>query len=160
MKSAARTSCGARTRAGTKCRRHPVPGRARCKLHGGDSVEAGPQHHRYKHGLWSRHWDDERKEIARLLASGEMTELQFAQEIAGLAAARMDMVMQDAKAGKVDASSREVTAIQSELRLASRGLLEHKSAIDAPETEEATQRVVLQIGPIRAAAKTTRAREE
>jgi hypothetical protein len=46
--------CGARTRAGTPCARHPVPGATRCKLHGGLSPRgiASPT---FKHGRHSRH---------------------------------------------------------------------------------------------------------
>ena len=33
--------CGAKTRSGTPCKRGPVPGKTRCKLHGGMST--GPR---------------------------------------------------------------------------------------------------------------------
>lgn len=32
--------CGARTRSGSRCRRRPVPGKSRCRLHGGRSTGA------------------------------------------------------------------------------------------------------------------------
>jgi hypothetical protein len=46
--------CGAKTRGGEPCKRHAVPGSARCKLHGGGSSKAnkGNQHAR-KHGIYS-----------------------------------------------------------------------------------------------------------
>lgn len=48
--------CGARTRAGSPCERYPVPGRTRCRLHGGRRCRASltPGISRYKHGEYSR----------------------------------------------------------------------------------------------------------
>jgi hypothetical protein len=46
--------CGARTRAGGKCRRARCENRPRCNLHGGKSL-VGHMHPRYKHGLYSKH---------------------------------------------------------------------------------------------------------
>jgi hypothetical protein len=45
--------CGAKTRAGTPCRRRPTP-LGRCNLHGGKSLK-GDAHPRYKHGRYSKH---------------------------------------------------------------------------------------------------------
>jgi hypothetical protein len=50
-------TCGAKTRAGPPCRRHPVAGRTRCRLHGGAPGSGGPQaeaNGNYKHGRYSR----------------------------------------------------------------------------------------------------------
>lgn len=46
--------CGAKTRSGEPCRRHAIPGSARCKLHGGAASKAnkGNQSAR-KHGIYS-----------------------------------------------------------------------------------------------------------
>lgn len=46
--------CGAKTRSGEPCKRHAVPGSARCKLHGGAASKAnkGNQSAR-KHGIYS-----------------------------------------------------------------------------------------------------------
>jgi len=46
--------CGAKTRAGGKCRRRAVKGRRRCELHGGKSVPGGEGHHAWKHGRHSK----------------------------------------------------------------------------------------------------------
>lgn len=46
--------CGAKTRSGSPCKRPPVPGRKRCKLHGGNTPVAGPTHPTYKHGRYSK----------------------------------------------------------------------------------------------------------
>jgi len=45
--------CGALTRAKTPCARPPVPGRTRCKLHGGASLR-GIEHPRFKTGRHSK----------------------------------------------------------------------------------------------------------
>jgi hypothetical protein len=50
--SGAGDKCGAKTRAGTPCERFPVPGRTRCKLHGGASPR-GVAHPRFQHGVYS-----------------------------------------------------------------------------------------------------------
>jgi hypothetical protein len=44
--------CGAATRTGAPCQRSPVPGRTRCKLHGG-ATPRGTASPNYKNGRWS-----------------------------------------------------------------------------------------------------------
>ena len=46
--------CGAKTRAGTPCKRRPSSYRNRCSLHGGKSLSGGG-HPNYKHGLYSKY---------------------------------------------------------------------------------------------------------
>ncbi|MEI7495909.1 MAG: HGGxSTG domain-containing protein [Betaproteobacteria bacterium] len=41
--------CGAKTKAGSPCKKPPLQGRARCRLHGGMSL-SGKDHPNYKHG--------------------------------------------------------------------------------------------------------------
>lgn len=47
--------CGAKTRAGTPCKRWPLTFRSRCRLHGGASYSgiASPS---FKHGQYSKDW--------------------------------------------------------------------------------------------------------
>lgn len=48
--------CGAKTRAGTPCQRHPVAGKKRCRLHGGAPGSGAPPGERngnYRHGWYS-----------------------------------------------------------------------------------------------------------
>lgn len=45
--------CNAKNRNGQPCRKHPVAGRSRCRLHGGLSP-TGVNHGRYKHGYYSK----------------------------------------------------------------------------------------------------------
>lgn len=45
--------CGAKTRGGGKCKKAPLEGRTRCKLHGGASLR-GPESKTFKHGLYSK----------------------------------------------------------------------------------------------------------
>jgi hypothetical protein len=47
-------TCGAKTRAGTPCKRMPSPYRNRCSLHGGKSLSGGG-HPNYKHGFYSKY---------------------------------------------------------------------------------------------------------
>lgn len=52
-----RMSCGAKTRLGTPCRRHPAPGRTRCRLHGGAPGSGAPEgeaNGNFRHGRYSR----------------------------------------------------------------------------------------------------------
>lgn len=52
-------TCGAKTRSGEPCKRAPVPGKTRCKLHGGLS-KGSPGHQNAKtHGIYSTHWTPE-----------------------------------------------------------------------------------------------------
>lgn len=44
--------CGAKTRKGTPCRRAPLEGRKRCKLHGG-ATPRGPESPHFRHGRYS-----------------------------------------------------------------------------------------------------------
>jgi hypothetical protein len=46
--------CGAKTRAGSPCKKYSLEGRTRCRLHGGASHPGGPSHHRYIHGKRSK----------------------------------------------------------------------------------------------------------
>lgn len=48
-------NCGARTRSGAPCDRHPEPGRRRCRLHGGASGVGAPRGNRNarRHGRYS-----------------------------------------------------------------------------------------------------------
>jgi hypothetical protein len=55
------TACGAKTRAGTPCRRGPVSGKTRCKLHGGAST--GPRVPATKHGIYSTAYTEEENAI-------------------------------------------------------------------------------------------------
>jgi hypothetical protein len=63
--------CGARTRAGTACRRPAVHGRKRCRLHGGLSPGAprGSKNGNFKHGDWATDAVAERKWLRSLVQS-------------------------------------------------------------------------------------------
>jgi hypothetical protein len=66
-----RPKCGARTRAGTQCRRLPMSGRKRCRLHGGLSPGAprGPKNGNYRNGDWTAEAIEERKWLQSLVKS-------------------------------------------------------------------------------------------
>src|SRR5437899_2097250 len=57
------SKCGAKTRAGSPCRRPPVRGRKRCRLHGGLSPGAprGSRNGNYTNGEWTREALEERR---------------------------------------------------------------------------------------------------
>lgn len=48
-----RRTCGAKTRSGHPCKLPPVPGRDRCRFHGG-AQRRGINHHNTKHGRYSK----------------------------------------------------------------------------------------------------------
>ena len=57
MNEAKSDQCGAKTRAGTACKRAPCAGKRRCRLHGGAPGSGAPLAERngnYKHGRYSR----------------------------------------------------------------------------------------------------------
>jgi glucans biosynthesis protein len=66
-----RPRCGARTRAGPPCRRPPVRGRKRCRLHGGLSPGAprGLKNGNFKTGDWTSEAITERKWLRSLVHS-------------------------------------------------------------------------------------------
>lgn len=53
MSESKKKTCGAKTRAGGKCRKPPLAN-GRCKFHGGKSIAAGPGHPTYKNGKFSK----------------------------------------------------------------------------------------------------------
>lgn len=54
MTAAVARLCGAKTRAGTPCRRFPLAGRTRCRLHGGATPRGADSPH-FIHGRYQRH---------------------------------------------------------------------------------------------------------
>ncbi len=63
--------CGARTRNGRLCRCPPVPGRKRCRLHGGLSPGAprGVRNGNYTNGDWTADALEERRWVRELVRS-------------------------------------------------------------------------------------------
>ena len=61
--------CGAKTRAGTPCQCPPVPGRTRCRLHGGLSPGAprGSRNGNYRNGEWTAEAIEERRWLRSLV---------------------------------------------------------------------------------------------
>jgi glucans biosynthesis protein len=61
--------CGAKTRAGSPCRRPPVQGRKRCRLHGGLSPGAprGNRNGNYTNGEWTAEAVEERRWLRSLV---------------------------------------------------------------------------------------------
>src|SRR5947209_1048776 len=61
--------CGAKTRAGTPCQCPPVPGRTRCRLHGGLSPGAprGSRNGNYTNGEWTAEAIEERRWLRSLV---------------------------------------------------------------------------------------------
>lgn len=68
--------CGAKTRSGEPCKRHPVPGSTRCKLHGGKSPGAakGNRYAARPGSLYSRFLSDEEQGIAASIELGNVDE--------------------------------------------------------------------------------------
>jgi uncharacterized protein YjcR len=56
--------CGAKTRSGGTCKRAPLQGKTRCKLHGGASPGGAPGNsNARKHGIYSKKLSDEEKAL-------------------------------------------------------------------------------------------------
>ena len=64
-------SCGAKTKAGTRCQSAPIEGRTRCRLHGGLSPGAprGAQNGNYTNGEWTAEAIEERKWLRWLVSA-------------------------------------------------------------------------------------------
>lgn len=75
--------CGARTRAGGWCKRHPTAGKLRCHNHGGAPGTGAPMGNRNarKHGAYSR-------EVKELQATAAVMCRRLARTIAMVKAAR------------------------------------------------------------------------
>jgi hypothetical protein len=60
--------CGAKTRLGRRCEAPAVPGRARCRMHGGAKGSGGPRGPRngnYKHGRYTAEAKQRRLQLSR-----------------------------------------------------------------------------------------------
>lgn len=82
--------CGAKTRAGKPCRKSPVEGKKRCRLHGG--LSTGPSkgsRNNLKHGIYSRIFDDSQIDDAIAMQGTVSRELAIARiQLANLLAYR------------------------------------------------------------------------
>ena len=66
-------TCGAKTRSGEPCKRAPVPGKTRCKLHGGLSTGALTANQNARtHGIYSTLLTDEEKADADTVEIGNI----------------------------------------------------------------------------------------
>ena len=54
--------CLAKTRSGALCKKHPIAGRTRCRLHGG--LSTGPRTHEGKAACVAAHWKHGRRSKA------------------------------------------------------------------------------------------------
>lgn len=63
-------TCGAKTRSGTPCKRPPITGRTRCRLHGG-ATAFGMAHYNWKHGRRSKYLGWLMKHMPELPPSAE-----------------------------------------------------------------------------------------
>jgi hypothetical protein len=65
--------CGARTRGGGTCERPPVPGKRRCRRHGGAPGHGAPKGNRNAetHGLRTREALAERRWVSALIRDGQ-----------------------------------------------------------------------------------------
>lgn len=72
--------CGAKTRAGKPCKKTPVEGKKRCRLHGGLSPGAPKGNkHGLRHGMYSRIFTDEQLDEAQAMQGDVSRELAIAR---------------------------------------------------------------------------------
>lgn len=91
--SHARPACGAKTRSGKPCTMPPVIGRTRCRMHGGATPRAGPDHHRITHGRFSKVLPGRiRERYEAALADTDLASLR--DEIAVLVAREQEILAQ------------------------------------------------------------------
>ncbi len=79
-------TCGARTRSGRPCRRYPVPGRRRCRLHGGVVAPATPERRRRlseaSRAAWARYTPEEKARRVEAIRRGK-ARARFVRAVAG-----------------------------------------------------------------------------
>ena len=75
-------ACGAKTRSGGKCRKAPIKGKTRCRLHGGNSTGAKNNKARPKsktnaitHGIYSHVFTEEEKQFADAIRLSGLNDL-------------------------------------------------------------------------------------
>lgn len=68
--------CGAKTRSGEPCKRHPMPGSTRCKLHGGAAAKAnkGNKHAAKPGSIYSQFLTEEEKALFSDIELGKVDE--------------------------------------------------------------------------------------
>lgn len=69
------TRCGAKTRSGEPCKRAPVKGKTRCKLHGGASTgpnEPNTRDNAATHGIYRQHLTDDEQSVYDEIRLGEV----------------------------------------------------------------------------------------
>ena len=65
--------CGAKTRSGEPCKRAPVKGKTRCKLHGGASAGPGAGNsNAATHGIYAKHLTEDEQAIYNDIRLGEV----------------------------------------------------------------------------------------
>jgi hypothetical protein len=85
-----KAACGALTRGGATCRRPPVAGRTRCRLHGG-ATPRGPRSPHFKHGRYSKVFPrDMRAAYQRVRSNPNL--LQLKDDIAALEAKQCSLL--------------------------------------------------------------------
>lgn len=72
--------CGAKTRAGKPCKKTPIEGKKRCRLHGGLSTGAPiGNKHGLRHGMYSRIFTDDQLDEAQAMQGDVSRELAIAR---------------------------------------------------------------------------------
>lgn len=112
-----RPTCGAKTRAGTPCKRAPVPGRTRCRLHGG-LTPAGASHYNFKTGRYSKVLPARLRE--RYEEAAADPELLALREDIALLDSRLDDLLKRVDAGESDTLWKQVHSAWREHKKARR----------------------------------------
>jgi hypothetical protein len=129
--------CGAKTRAGGRCRKAPLAGRTRCRFHGGKSRPAGPTHHNWKHGKRSKvlgaRYDRALKDLPTLqdlyhLARTDPKLLQLTEDIA-LLVAKQQQTVEGLRTGESGAAWQALAPLVDRA-LAQRTLEETRAVLD------------------------------
>jgi hypothetical protein len=75
MKNSRKPICGAKNRAGNPCKKPPLKGKTRCKLHGGASLTGnniGSTNKNHRHGLYAKWLSAEEAQAWQVLPTGDL----------------------------------------------------------------------------------------
>ena len=133
--------CGAKKRDGTICKAYVVPGRNRCKYHGGASPVGGPTHHTFKHGRTSKYLPGKLGD--KFSKAYNDPELLSHRKYAALFDVRVQELcsrLYTGEAGDLWARLKqhwgELETAQADIREAREAASKHREAAEAAETDE------------------------
>lgn len=109
--------CGAKTKSGKPCKKLPIKGRTRCRLHGGLTPAGGPSHHNFKHGRYSRYTtriSNERVQKLRHIIEEDKDPLNMTPEIA-ITTMRIEELIENLDTGETAELWKELNRVRAKM---------------------------------------------